>query len=143
MTVPARPAAPALSITAAPTARSAAPGAEPPAALRLLLTSEISPTGLSVHGDGHVRTPHLDRLAARGRIRDQAYLTTASCSLSRRSIVTGRDPHDTAAPAPHTRLPDGRRTFGQARREIGDHTVLSDKNHTADADRLAPGGSEK
>jgi arylsulfatase A-like enzyme len=45
-------------------------------------------------GGNHVRTPHLDRLASGGLTFKRGYVTTALCSPSLASILTGRHPHE-------------------------------------------------
>ncbi len=45
-------------------------------------------------GGRHVHTPHLDRLAAGGLTFTRGYVTTALCSPSLASMLTGRHPHE-------------------------------------------------
>ena len=59
------------------------------------------------YGNRVVRTPNLDDLAASGVVFENAFLTTASCSPSRISILSGRYPHATGAEDLHTPLPAG------------------------------------
>ncbi len=59
------------------------------------------------YGNRVVRTPNLDALAASGVLFENAFLTTASCSPSRISILSGRYPHATGAEDLHTPLPAG------------------------------------
>ncbi|MCK5803958.1 MAG: sulfatase-like hydrolase/transferase [Lentisphaeria bacterium] len=58
----------------------------------LIVAEDMGPT-LSCYGDPQVRTPHLDRLAAQGVRFERAFVTQASCSPSRSSILTGLYPH--------------------------------------------------
>ena len=44
------------------------------------------------YGDPLVRTPHLDRLAARGVVFDNAYCPSPICVPSRMSMLTARHP---------------------------------------------------
>jgi len=59
----------------------------------LLITADDLGLQLGAYGDAMARTPHLDRLARRGVRFDRAYVTQASCSPSRSSILTGLYPH--------------------------------------------------
>ena len=45
------------------------------------------------YGDGLARTPHIDALARRATVFDQAFCTTPSCAASRASILTGQHSH--------------------------------------------------
>jgi N-sulfoglucosamine sulfohydrolase len=72
-------------------AAAAEPGRERPSVL--LITSEDTGPELGCYGDPFVRTPNLDRLAAEGVRFERAFVTTASCSESRASILTGLYPH--------------------------------------------------
>ena len=59
-----------------------------------VITDDISPVDLEVYGNKSVKTPNLLRLAERGLVFDNAYLTISSCSPSRCSMITGRYPHN-------------------------------------------------
>ena len=59
----------------------------------LLIVSEDNGPHLGCYGDSNVKTPHLDRLADEGIRLERAFVTTASCSESRSSILTGLYPH--------------------------------------------------
>ena len=58
----------------------------------LLLVSEDHGPHLGCYGDPHARTPNLDRFAADGVRFSNAYVTAASCSPSRATILTGLYP---------------------------------------------------
>ena len=115
-----------------------------------IITDDISAEDISIYGNQLIETPNLERLAMRGLVFDNAYLTTSSCSPSRISMITGRYPHNTGAPEIHVELPSDQKTFVQELKKAGYHTVLSGKNHMAPPHQLGfseysdarPSGSE-
>ncbi len=100
-----------------------------------IITDDISPEDLGCYGNGAIRTPHIDRLAAKGVRFTNAYLSISSCSPSRCSIITGRYPHNTGAAELHTTLPDDQVRFPELLREAGYYTALSGKNHMGEMSR--------
>lgn len=133
----------------------ASPGLSPAAETRppnfvFFITDDISPDDLGPYGNTVIRTPNLDRIAARALVFDNAYNVTASCSPSRCAIITGRYPHNTGAPELHNPLPTDQKTFIQALKKAGYYTVLSGKNHMGNPAQLGfdavsdskPSGSE-
>lgn len=59
----------------------------------LLITSDDLGKQLSCYGDNTIQTPNIDRLAKGGMMFRNAFVTQASCSSSRSSILTGLYPH--------------------------------------------------
>lgn len=66
-----------------------------PANLLFLLSDEQDGRYMGAAGHGLVRTPHLDRLAARGTRFTDAYTTSPICVPARASVATGRWAHET------------------------------------------------
>lgn len=71
---------------------AASPAAAKPLNI-LLITADDLGLQLGCYGDKAARTPHLDALAARGRLFENAYVAQASCSPSRSAMFTGLYPH--------------------------------------------------
>lgn len=59
----------------------------------LVITADDLGLQLSCYGDHTISTPNLDKLAQSGTQFNRAYVTQASCSSSRSSILTGTYPH--------------------------------------------------
>jgi arylsulfatase A-like enzyme len=61
------------------------------------------------YGNQTIKTPNIDRLASNGLLFEKAFLTTAQCSPSRISMLSGLYPHATGAEDLHMPLPEGTR----------------------------------
>ncbi|WP_395577315.1 sulfatase-like hydrolase/transferase [Streptomyces sp. BK79] len=57
-----------------------------------IIADDLGWADLSSYGSPHIRTPHLDRLAAQGVRFTDAYAGSATCSPTRFSLYTGRYP---------------------------------------------------
>ena len=77
--------APAPETTEAPTVE--------PLNILLFLADDWSYPHAGAYGDGVIKTPNFDALAAGGMLFTNAYCASPSCSPSRASILTGRYPH--------------------------------------------------
>lgn len=81
------------------------------------------------YGNRSIRTPNIDRLSAEGLTADKAMLTTAQCSPSRISILTGKYPHATGAEDLHMPMPERHTTAPGYLRRAGYITGHMQKVH--------------
>lgn len=58
----------------------------------LIMTDDLGWGDVGFNGHPHIKTPHLDRLAAQGVVFDRFYSASAVCSPTRASVLTGRHP---------------------------------------------------
>lgn len=77
-----------------PSAEAPEPRTEPPPVVRnvLLMTADDLGLQLGSYGESRIATPELDRLAQQSLYFPVAYVTQASCSSSRSSLLTGLYP---------------------------------------------------
>ncbi|MCA9248365.1 MAG: sulfatase [Planctomycetales bacterium] len=106
------------------------PAAERGPNVILFIGDDISWNDFGCYGNQAARTPNIDRLASRGLVFTQAYLTASSCSPSRSSIITGRYPHNNGKAAElHLPIAANLPWFPELLREAGYYTALSGKHH--------------
>ncbi|MEM7021923.1 MAG: alkaline phosphatase family protein [Pseudomonadota bacterium] len=84
---------------------------------------------LSCYGHPHLKTPNIDRLAARGVRFDRAYVQSPVCGPSRASFYTGRTVFSHGATWNRVPLPIGELTLGDYLRPIGVRTAVVGKTH--------------
>ena len=82
---------------------------------------------LSCYGHPHLRTPNIDRLAARGVRFTRAYCQAPLCGPSRSSFHTGRYMSSHGAMANEDPLRPGELTLGECMRDLGIAPVLVGK----------------
>jgi len=96
--------------------------------------------GITCRGTGHprLRTPNIDRLAARGVMFSRAYCQSPICGSSRMSFYTGRYVDSHGAAWNNFPLKVGELTLGDYLRPLGLRTALVGKTHmAADMEGLA------
>lgn len=86
---------------------------------------------LGVYGHPHIKTPNIDRLAARGVRFTKAYVQSPICGPSRMSAYTGRYMRSHGSNWNGIPLRVGEPTLGDHLREIGVRNVLVGKTHMA------------
>ena len=100
----------------------------------LLIISDDQGLDLGAYGNKVVRTPHIDRLAARGTLFTHAFGTVSSCSPSRSVILTGLYSHSNgvyglAHDVHNQHLLPWVRTLPQLLKAAGYRTGLVGKKH--------------
>jgi choline-sulfatase len=110
---------------------------EPPPNLLVVVSDEHDPAATGCYGHPLVRTPHLDRLAARSLVFDNAYCTSPMCVPSRLSLFSGRYAHEIGAwdngVVPGAGAPF--LTWGHALEQAGYDTVLCGRTHFQGVER--------
>ena len=76
-----------------------------------------------------IKTPNLDRLAARGTLFNRAYCPNPTCTPTRASIITGMYPSQHGAYALGTKLLEEVHTVGEDFRAAGYDAALIGKAH--------------
>ncbi|MDP5063033.1 MAG: sulfatase [Haliea sp.] len=99
----------------------------------LIVADDLGPQ-LGVYGDSQAQTPNIDQLAAAGVLFEQAYVTQASCSSSRSSILSGLYPMQNgqlglAASLPEYQLKPGIETMPSLLHGAGYFTGILGKLH--------------
>ena len=100
----------------------------------LLVTADDLGLETGCYGDPYAITPNIDALAADGVLFEHAYVTQASCSPSRSSILTGLYPHQNGqlGLAHHGyRMPDGLPNLFSILKEAQYRTGIIGKLHVA------------
>lgn len=95
----------------------------------LIIADDIAWDDIGPKGNKNIQAPNIDRLAKEGMWCDRAFLTIASCSPSRSSIISGQYPHNTDAEQLHWPMPGERQTFVKKLREAGYWTGAAGKWH--------------
>lgn len=104
--------------------------------LLFILSDQHCQKVAACYGDPLVRTPHLDGLAARGVVFDNAYCPSPICVPSRMSMLTGRHPSAQACWTNDDFLASDRATWLHAIGAAGYRPVLAGRLHAMGPDQL-------
>ena len=94
-----------------------------------IMCDQLRADHLSCYGHPHLQTPHLDALAKKGVIFDNAYVQSPVCGPSRMSYYTGRYMHSHGVSWNFVPLKAGEMTLGDHLRPLGVRSVLIGKTH--------------
>ena len=94
-----------------------------------IMCDQLRADHLSCYGHPRLHTPHLDGLAQRGVIFDNAYVQSPVCGPSRMSYYTGRYMHSHGVSWNFVPLKAGEMTLGDHLRPLGVRSVLIGKTH--------------
>ncbi len=86
-----------------------------------IMCDQLRHDWLGCRGAEHVRTPNIDRIAARSMVFTQAVCNSPVCAASRVGLATGLRPHRLGALENWCYLPLSRRTYYQELRDHGYH----------------------
>jgi arylsulfatase A-like enzyme len=105
-----------------------------------VLCDDLRADCLGVAGHPHLKTPHIDRLAAEGVYFRNTFCTTSLCSPSRASILSGLYAHSHGVQNNFTELPTALESFPLAMQRGGYETAYVGKWHMGEEnDEKRPG----
>ncbi len=108
--------------------------------LLFVLCDDLRPDALGCYGSPHVKTPHIDQLAAEGVLFRNAFCTTSLCSPSRASILTGLYAHAHGVTNNFTEYPADMVSFPGLLHDAGYATAYFGKYHMGEEnDEPRPG----
>ncbi len=102
----------------------------------VIQADQMAAKALSLYGHRLVKTPHLERLAERGTLFEQAYCNFPLCVPSRASMMAGRLANAIAMWDNAIEMPASIPTLAHYLRSAGYHTVLCGKMHFVGPDQL-------
>lgn len=108
----------------------------------LIVTDDQGYGDLSLHGNPHLRTPHLDRLAASG-VQFERFFVNSFCAPTRAALLTGRWPLRTGCHGvTHNReaMRPSEVTLAEALREAGYRSACIGKWHNGEQYPFTPQG---
>jgi choline-sulfatase len=102
----------------------------------LVMADQMSALALEAYGNPVAKTPHIQSLAERGVVFQNAYCNSPLCAPSRASMLTGRLPSQINAYDNAADFPSSTPTFIHYLRHMGYRTCLSGKMHFTGPDQL-------
>jgi arylsulfatase A-like enzyme len=99
-----------------------------------ILTDDMRWDAMSLAGNEHVKTPHIDRLAREGLYFRNAFCTTSLCSPSRATILSGLYAHSHGVSNNFTDYPVDLPSFPRQLQAAGYETAYIGKYHMGEED---------
>jgi len=106
----------------------------------LIICDDLAFGDLSHHGNPHIQTPHVDRIAREG-VEIGRYLSGPVCTPARTSLMTGRYPYRTKAIDTYlgrSMMDPDEITLAEVLRDSGYRTAISGKWHLGDCYPMRP-----
>ena len=94
-----------------------------------IFTDQQTLGAMSAYGNPHLRTPHMDSIAASGVRFEKSYCASPVCGPSRSSLVTGRMPHETGVDVNGESIDSAIPNIGQLLSGAGYRTAWAGKWH--------------
>ena len=101
----------------------------------LVMADQLTAFALSSYGNAVTRTPHIDTLASRSTVFENAYCNYPLCAPSRFALMSGRLPSRIAAYDNAAEFPASVPTLAHYLRDAGYYTCLSGKMHFVGPDQ--------
>ena len=101
-----------------------------------IMADQLAASALAAYGHKLVKTPNLDRLAARGAVFENAYSPNPICASSRFAMMSGQYSSRIGAFDNASEFPAAVPTFAHYLRSLGYATCLSGKMHFVGPDQL-------
>ena len=107
-----------------------------PANILVIQADQLTALCLATYGKAYAKTPHIDRIAARGTTFVNAYCNSPVCGPSRASMMTGRLPSDVGVYDNAGEFLASEPTYAHYLRRLGYSTTLVGKMHFVGPDQL-------
>lgn len=102
----------------------------------ILMADQMAASALPAYGNQVAKTPHLDRMAARSVVFENAYCNMPLCAPSRAVMMSGRLPSAIGAFDNAAEFPSQTPTFAHYLRRSGYQTILAGKMHFCGPEQL-------
>jgi arylsulfatase A-like enzyme len=95
----------------------------------ILMCDQLKAGAIGLYGNADVKTPNLERLAAKGALYQRHYVTAPMCVPSRTAFWTGMYPHNTGVRHNQVLMPTDQANYARLLDEAGYDLALFGKDH--------------